>query len=98
MGGSARRGAGQRIDPVNFAKKPNHLPEGEQGANRQNTEDEPIEAGIGAESERDLLIEDENDKSDQRQERRHADQENTRGGEQADIRICRHGLPYRALK
>ena len=58
------RRAGQRIDPVNFAKKPDHLAEGEQRADRQHAEDEPVEARIGAEGERDLLIENENDKSD----------------------------------
>ena len=64
--------AGQRIDPVDFAKEPDYLAEGEQRADRQHAEDEPVEPRIGAESERDLLIENQNDKSDQREERRHA--------------------------
>ena len=68
------------------------------GADRENAEDEPVQAGIGAEGERDLLVEDENDKTDQRQERRHADQENARRGEQTDIRILRHGSPNRTSK
>ena len=90
--------ARQRVDPVDFAKEPDDLAEGEQRADRQHAEDEPVETRVGAESERDLLIENENDKSDQREERRHAHQKNTRGCEQADIRICRHGTPNQALK
>ncbi len=90
--------ARQRIDPVDFAKEPDYLAEGEQRADRQHAEDQPVETRVGAESERDLLIENENDKSDQREERRHAHQKNTRGREQADIRICRHGTPNHALK
>ena len=97
-GGGAGLGAGQRIDPADLAKEPDHLPEREQRADRQNAEDEAVQARIGAEGERDLLIEDENDKTDQRQERRHPDQENTRRGEQADIRILRHGSPNRTLR
>ena len=89
----AGRRAGQRIDPAYLAKQPDHLPEGEQRADRQHAEDEAVQARIGAEGERDLLIEDENDESDQGQERRHPHQENARGGKQADIRILRHGSP-----
>ena len=96
--GAVGHGAGQRVDPVYFAEQPDNLPEGEQRADRQHAEDEAVQAGIGAEGERDLLIEDENDESDQGQERRHPHQENTRGGEQADIRILRHGSPNRTLK
>ena len=98
VAGAVGPGAGQRIDPADFAEQPDDLPESEQRADRQHAEDQAVQAGIGAEGERDLLIEDENDEPDQRQERRHADQENARGGEQADIRILRHGSPNRTLK
>ena len=81
-----------------FAEQPDNLPEGEQRADRQHAQNEAVQTGIGAEGERDLLIEDENDESDQGQERRHPHQENARGGQQADIRILRHGLPNRTLK
>ncbi len=74
-----------------FAEQPDHLPEGEQRADRQHPQNESVQTRIGAEGERDLLIEDENDESDQGQERGHPHQENTRGGQQADIRILRHG-------
>ncbi len=81
-----------------FAEQPDNLPEGEQRADRQHAEDEAVQAGIGAEGDRDLLIEDENDEADQGQERRHPHEENTWRGKQADIRILRHGSPNRTLK
>ena len=48
-------GAGQGIDPVNLAKEPDDLAEGEQRADRQHPENQPVEPRIGAEGERDLL-------------------------------------------
>ena len=81
-----------------FAEQPDNLPESKQRADRQHAKNETVQTGISAEGERDLLIEDENDKSDQGQERRHPHQENTRGSQQADIRILRHELPNRTLK
>ena len=51
----------------------------------------PFKPGLALKAIADLLIEDEDDESDQGQERRHPHQENARGGQQANIRILRHG-------
>ena len=90
---AAVRGPGQRVDPADLAKEPDDLPEGEQRADRQHAEDQPVEAGIGGEGERDLLVEDEHDEADQRQERRHPDEEDARGGEKTDIGVRGHESP-----
>ena len=47
----------ERIDPADLAKEPDDLAESEQRADHQHAEDQPVEPGIGAEGERDLLIE-----------------------------------------
>ena len=58
----------------------------------------PFKSRIGAEGERDLLVKNEHDETDQRKERGHPDEENARRGEKADIRILRHGSPNQSLK
>ena len=80
-GGAVGHRAGQRVDPVYFAEQPDNLAEGKQRADRQHAKNEAVQPGIGAEGDRDLLIEDENEESDQGQERRHPHQENTRGSQ-----------------
>ncbi len=77
---------------MDLAKQAEHLPEGEQRADQQNADDEAVEAGIGAESDRDRLVENEDDEADQDQKRHHPDEEYPGRREQADVGFRCHGI------
>ena len=58
-------GAGaEGIDPADLAEQPDDLQEGQQDADDQNAEDQPVEAGIGGEGRRDLAGQDGGDEGD----------------------------------
>ena len=80
----------ERIDPADFTEQPEHLAKGEQRADRQHADDQAVQPRIGGKRQQNLLVEDEGDEPDQDQERRHADQEDARRGQEAMIRCLRH--------
>ncbi|WP_425351831.1 hypothetical protein [Methylobacterium radiotolerans] len=66
------RAVGDGVDVGGLAEQPDDLPEGDQDGDQQNTEDQPVEPGIGQEGRCDLPEQDEGEEAYEDQEDDHA--------------------------
>lgn len=66
------------IDPGDLAKQAHDGQDRQHDADRQNAENQAVEAGIGHEGADDLAIEDQRDEARQRQEQDHANEKDLR--------------------
>ena len=76
--GKARIGDAEGVDPADLRIEPRHLPEGIEDAERQHTDDQPVEARIVHEAVDQLLVQDGRQEGDEGEEDQHADEEDAR--------------------
>ncbi len=97
VGGDARIGDAEIVDPVDLGVEPQHLAEGIDDADHEHADDQCVQARIGQEAVPQLLrlaVEDDGQQDGEDEEEAHAPQKNLRAGELDLVSDRRHQLPF----